>query len=86
MLEQPLFPGDVGISGRKTLGVGDATFGVAGKVVRLAATGTATDEVTLEIWSEEIEVRTGSRPVEAVTGTEHSRVEAGAEMLSEAAV
>lgn len=67
--------------------MGDTTVGAADKVGRLAAAGIAMDEGALGIWSTEAEVRTGSsRPPEAVTGTEGSRVEAGAEMLSEAMV
>lgn len=66
------------------MGVGDTTVGAVDKVGRLAAAGIAMDAGTLGIWSTEAEVRTGSsRPPEAVTGTEASRVEAGAEMLSE---
>lgn len=69
------------------MGVEDTTIGAVDKVGRLAAAGIAMDEGTLDIWPTEAEVRTGrSRPLEAVTGTEASRVEAGAEMLSEAVV
>lgn len=67
------------------VGVGDTTEGAVDRVGRLAAAGIAMDEGALGIWSTEAEVRC-SRPPEAVTGTEASRVEAGAEMLSEAAV
>lgn len=70
------------------MGVEDTTIGAVDKVGRLAAAaGIAMDEGTLDIWLTEAEVRTGrSIPLEAVTGTEASRVEAGAEMLSEAVV
>lgn len=69
------------------MGLGDTTVGAVDKAGRLAAAGIAMDEGTLGIWSAEAEVRTGSSgPPEAVTGTEASRVEAGAEMLSEGMV
>lgn len=74
-------------SGIMVVGVGDTREGAVGKVGRFVATGNAMDEGTLGIWSTEAEGRTGSsRPPEAVTGTEASRVEASAEMLSEAVV
>lgn len=74
-------------SGRMVLGVGDTSEGVVDKVGRLVATGNAIDEGTLGIWSTEAGLRTGSsRPPEAVTGTEASRVEASPEIFSEAVV
>lgn len=71
------------LSGRMVVGVGDTTVGAVDKVGRLVAAGIGMDEGAVEIWSTEAEVRTGSsRPPGAVTGTEASRVEDGAEMLS----
>lgn len=67
--------------------VGDTTKRAVGKVGMLAAAGVAMEEEALGIWSTEAEVRTGtSRPPEAGTGAEASRVEAGAEMISDALV
>lgn len=78
---------EVRTSGRMAMGLGDTTTGAVDKVGRLAAAGIAFDEGTLGICSTEAEVRTGrSRPHEAETGTEASRLEAGADMLSEAVV
>lgn len=70
---------------RMVVGVGDTTAGVVDKSGRVVGAGIAMDEGTLGIWSTEAEGRS-SRPPDAVTGTEASRVEAGAEMLSGAVV
>lgn len=84
-IEHPLLPGEGRTSGRMVVGVGDTTVGAVAKMERLAVAGIAMDEGALGILSAEAEV-SSSRPPEAVTGTEASRVEAGAEMLSEAVV
>lgn len=63
--------------------MGDTRAGAVGKLGRLAAAGIAMDEGALAICSVGAEVRPGtSGPDEAVT--EASRMEDGAEMLSEA--
>lgn len=67
------------------VGVGDTKVGAVDKVglAAAAAAGILMDEGALGIWS----TKAGARgPPAAVTGTEASRVEAGAEVLSEAAV
>lgn len=84
-MEQPLDPGEESTSGRMVVGVGDTTVGAVDKLGRLAGAGIAMDEGALGIWSTEAEGRS-SRPPEAATGTAASRVEAGAEMLSEPVV
>lgn len=77
--------GEECVSCRMVVGVGDATVGVVDKSERVVGAIIAMEEGTLGIWSTEAEGKS-SRPPEAVTGTEASRVEAGAEMLSGAAV
>lgn len=66
------------------MGVGDTKVGAVDKVglAAAAAAGILMDEGALGIWSTKAGVR---GPPAAVTGTEASRVEAGAEVLSEAA-
>lgn len=68
--------------------MGDTKVGAVDKVglaaaAAVAAVGISMDEGALGIWSAEARVR---GPPAAVIGTEASRVEAGAEMLSEAVV
>lgn len=77
--------GEECVSCRMVVGVGDTTVGAVDKSERVVGAGIAMEEGTLGIWSTEAEGTT-SRPPEAVTGTEASRVEAGAEMLSGAVV
>lgn len=66
------------------VGVGDTRAGVVGRVGRLAAAGIAMDEGALEICSAEAEVSPGTSGADEAV-TEASMMEAGAEMLSEAA-
>lgn len=72
------------MTGRTVVGLRDTTEGAVDMMGILEAETVAVVEGALEIWSAEAEGRTvSSRPPEAVTGTEASRVEACAEMLSE---
>lgn len=77
----PLVLGGVKVSWRTVLTVGDTRL--AAQVGRLATSGIAKDEGALEFCSGEAAGETVcSRPPKADRGTEASRVEAGAEMLS----
>lgn len=86
-MEQLLVPGEVKVSCRIVLVVGDTTVGVVDKVGRLPAVDIVMDDEALRVWSAGAEVKTGIlRPPKAVTGIEACREEDGAEMLSEEVV
>lgn len=70
-MEQLLVPGELKVSCRIVLVVGDTTVDVLDKVGRLAVADIVMDEGALRVASAGAEVKTGfSRPTKAVAGIE----------------